>query len=50
MNKALEDFKNGKFIIVVDDEQRENEGDIIIAAEDITAEKVNFLLPKANQP
>ena len=41
---ALEDFKQGKFIIVVDDEDRENEGDFITAAEMITPEKVNFML------
>lgn len=41
---ALEDFKNGKFVIVVDDEDRENEGDFITAAELITEEKVNFML------
>ncbi|MBR6649580.1 MAG: bifunctional 3,4-dihydroxy-2-butanone-4-phosphate synthase/GTP cyclohydrolase II, partial [Bacteroidaceae bacterium] len=37
-------FRNGEFIIVVDDEDRENEGDFIIAAEKITPEKVNFML------
>ena len=42
--EALEDFKAGKFVIVVDDEDRENEGDFIIAAEKITPEKVNFML------
>ena len=41
---AIEDFKNGKFLVVVDDEDRENEGDFIIAAEKITPEKVNFML------
>ena len=44
---AVEDFKNGKFIIVVDDEDRENEGDLIIAAEKITPEDVNFMLKNA---
>lgn len=44
VDEALEDFKEGKFVIVVDDEDRENEGDLIIAAEKITAEKVNFML------
>lgn len=42
--EALEDFKAGKFLIVVDDEDRENEGDFIIAAEKITPEAVNFML------
>ena len=40
---AIKDFKEGKFVIVVDDEDRENEGDLIIAAEKITAEKINFM-------
>ena len=44
---AIEDFKNGKFIIVVDDENRENEGDLIIAAEKITPDDVNFMLKNA---
>lgn len=44
---ALQDFKEGKFVIVVDDEDRENEGDLIIAAEKITAEHVNFMLKNA---
>jgi 3,4-dihydroxy 2-butanone 4-phosphate synthase/GTP cyclohydrolase II len=41
---ALDDLRNGKFIIVVDDEDRENEGDFIAAAEFITPSKVNFML------
>jgi len=44
IDEALEDFKAGKFLIVVDDEDRENEGDFIIAAEMITPEKVNFMM------
>ena len=44
---AVNDFREGKFLIVVDDEDRENEGDLIIAAEKITAEKVNFMLKHA---
>lgn len=44
IEEAIEDFKNGKFLIVVDDEDRENEGDFIIAAEKITPEYVNFML------
>ena len=44
VEEAIEDFRNGKFVIVVDDEDRENEGDFIIAAEKITPEKVNFML------
>lgn len=44
IEEALADFRLGKFVIVVDDEDRENEGDFIIAAEKITPEKVNFML------
>lgn len=44
---AVKDFKEGKFVIVVDDEDRENEGDLIIAAEKIDDEKVNFMLKHA---
>lgn len=44
---AIEDFRKGKFVLVVDDEDRENEGDLIIAAENITAEDVNFMLHNA---
>ncbi|MCQ2330950.1 MAG: 3,4-dihydroxy-2-butanone-4-phosphate synthase, partial [Paludibacteraceae bacterium] len=44
IEEALEEFKKGQFVIVVDDEDRENEGDFIIAAEKITPEKVNFML------
>ena len=44
IEEALEDFREGKIVIVVDDEDRENEGDFIIAAEKITPEAVNFML------
>ncbi len=44
---AIEAIRNGEFVIVVDDEDRENEGDLIIAAEKITPEKVNFMLKNA---
>lgn len=47
IEEAVKDFKEGKFVIVVDDEDRENEGDLIIAAEMITPEKVNFMLKNA---
>ncbi|MBD5174799.1 MAG: bifunctional 3,4-dihydroxy-2-butanone-4-phosphate synthase/GTP cyclohydrolase II [Bacteroidales bacterium] len=47
IEEAIEDFKNGKMVIVVDDEDRENEGDIIVAAEKITPEQVNFMLKNA---
>ncbi len=41
--EAIEDIKAGKFVIVVDDEDRENEGDLVIAAEKITPEGINFM-------
>jgi 3,4-dihydroxy 2-butanone 4-phosphate synthase/GTP cyclohydrolase II len=41
---AIKDFKEGKFLVVVDDEDRENEGDLIMAAEFVTPEHVNFML------
>ncbi|MBR1877756.1 MAG: bifunctional 3,4-dihydroxy-2-butanone-4-phosphate synthase/GTP cyclohydrolase II [Paludibacteraceae bacterium] len=44
IEEALDDFRQGKFVIVADDEDRENEGDFIIAAEKITPENVNFML------
>lgn len=44
IEEALEQIRKGDFIIVVDDENRENEGDFIIAAQHITEEKVNFML------
>ena len=44
IEEALKDYKEGKFLIVVDDEDRENEGDLITPAELITPEKVNFML------
>jgi len=42
--EAIKDIKAGKFIIIVDDEDRENEGDLALAAEKVTAEAVNFML------
>lgn len=47
VEEAIEDFRKGEIVIVVDDEDRENEGDMIIAAELITPEKVNFMLKHA---
>jgi 3,4-dihydroxy 2-butanone 4-phosphate synthase/GTP cyclohydrolase II len=41
--EAIEDIKAGKFVIVVDDEDRENEGDFIMAAEKVTPEAINFM-------
>ena len=48
IEEALVDFKAGKFVIVVDDEDRENEGDLIVAAEKITPDQVNFMLKNAS--
>ena len=47
IEEAITDFREGKFVIVVDDEDRENEGDLIIAAEKVTPEKINFMLKNA---
>lgn len=47
IEEAVEDIRNGKMIIVVDDEERENEGDLIMAAELITPEAVNFIIKEA---
>ena len=44
VEEAIEDFREGRIVIVVDDEDRENEGDFIVAAEKITPEIVNFML------
>lgn len=44
IDQALADFREGKFVVVVDDEDRENEGDLITAAELITPEKINYML------
>ncbi|MFC1979848.1 bifunctional 3,4-dihydroxy-2-butanone-4-phosphate synthase/GTP cyclohydrolase II [Chloroflexota bacterium] len=45
--EAIEDIKAGKFVIIVDDEDRENEGDLALAAEKVTAETVNFMAKHA---
>jgi len=47
IEEIIQDFKNGHFVILVDDENRENEGDIMIAAEFINTEKYNFLMNQA---
>ena len=44
IEEALDAVRKGEFVIVVDDEDRENEGDFIISTEKITPEKVNFML------
>ena len=47
VEEAVEDLKQGKFLIVVDDETRENEGDVVMPAESATADKVNFMIKYA---
>ena len=47
VEEALEDLRNGKFVVVVDDEDRENEGDLIMAAEKVTPDAINFMVSKA---
>ena len=44
---AIESFKNGQMVIVVDDEDRENEGDFIIASEKARPEDINFMMKEA---
>ena len=45
--EAIEDLKKGKFVIIVDDENRENEGDLAMAAEKVTPEAINFMAREA---
>jgi 3,4-dihydroxy 2-butanone 4-phosphate synthase/GTP cyclohydrolase II len=47
IEEILADFKKGQFVIMVDHKDRENEGDLMIAAEHVTAEKINFLIKEA---
>ena len=47
IEEAVNELKNGKMIIVVDDEGRENEGDLVIPAENATGEKINFMIKYA---
>lgn len=47
VENAIEDFREGKILIVVDDEDRENEGDFVLAAEKVTPEAINFFLKEA---
>ena len=47
VQELIQDFQQGKFIILVDDEDRENEGDLVIGADFVTAEAVNFLAKEA---
>ena len=50
VEEVIDDFRQGKVVIVVDDEDRENEGDFIVAAEKITPEIVNFMLKEPRSP
>lgn len=50
VDEAVEDLKAGKMVIVVDDEERENEGDLVMAAEKVTPEAINFMARKAGVP
>lgn len=43
VEQAIEDIRNGKMVVVVDDEDRENEGDLIVAAETVTPQDINFM-------
>ena len=47
IKEAITDIKRGKFVIVVDDENRENEGDLVLAAEKATADKINYMITHA---
>ena len=47
IKEAINDFRNGKFLIVVDEGHRENEGDLVLAAEKVTPEKINFMIKHA---
>jgi len=50
VEEAVEDIRQGRMIILVDDEDRENEGDITIAAEHVTPEAINFMAKYAHLP
>jgi len=47
IEEAINDIKRGKFVIVVDDENRENEGDLVLAASKVTADRVNYMIKNA---
>ena len=47
IEEAINDIKRGKFVIVVDDENRENEGDLVLAASKVTADKINYMIKNA---
>jgi 3,4-dihydroxy 2-butanone 4-phosphate synthase/GTP cyclohydrolase II len=44
IEQAIDEFKNGRFVIIIDDDDRENEGDLVIAAEFVTPESISFML------
>ena len=50
VEEAIEDIRAGRFVVVVDDEDRENEGDLTIAAQFATPEAVNFMVTHARGP
>ena len=47
IEEAIEDLKAGKMVIVIDDEDRENEGDYVLAAQHATQENINFMIKEA---
>src|ERR1035437_406067 len=47
IEEAVDDIRQGKMVVVVDDEDRENEGDLILAAEKVTPEAINFMVKHA---
>src|SRR6185437_5906485 len=47
IDEALDELRQGRMIVLVDDEYRENEGDLVVAAEKVTAESVNFMMRNA---
>src|SRR5438094_1485640 len=47
IDEAIADLKAGRMVVLVDDEQRENEGDIVIAAEHATPDAINFMMRNA---
>src|SRR5438132_7095559 len=47
IEEAIKDIKRGKFVILVDDEDRENEGDLVMAAEKVTPQAINFMAKHA---
>ncbi|MSQ33999.1 MAG: helix-turn-helix domain-containing protein, partial [Dehalococcoidia bacterium] len=47
IEEALKDFRDGRFVVIVDDEDRENEGDLALAAEKVTPEAINFMATHA---